>query len=485
MIPATSEQNISMINWDIKHDRLLIIMITIVAACLFSAASYPSLEGWGLWVFYKLEGSDLFFNSIPSQCDRPFHLIPSLIAWLIPGRYDFGCMLLGGLLTILRAGLSIAIARSLNINRAPGLLFFLACVLQPFWPASGYERFHAAQTSFALFLATLYLCVTPIGPLSHRKITAGIIISLCGFMTYQGLFLVSFVTPIIFMMLSSRSFAYKTALVFLPACVIYFAYQKGITYYYAQSMSSSRDDLFTTSSIIRIYTTVLNSGIAALLSILFSVIFLIINSVSLHEPIKKQVFIATTIAFSPFSAIIFYSSILKLNDSDRIMFPVMASIIVIIIAASISSRNSTMTKNLVWLNISYFLIFATSFLTSISDPLRFIFLQNALLNQLSAHRDLFKNDSSVQLIDNTGVFGDVYTFLPPHISYATKCHGIPGKFEICTPRSVTKIHNYAKRYPIKTTPTCEKIPASKYSLFLTIDYGNPNTLFGKPIIVHE
>ena len=480
-----SKTNTPITNCESRRDIRIVIGITIVATCFFSAASYPSLEGWVLWRYYSEFGIDWYIDNLRSQCDRPLHLLPSLIAWLIPGRYDISCMLLGGLLTVLRAGLSIAIAKSLNINRASGFLFFLACVLQPFWSACGYERFHAAQTSFVLFLAAFYLCATPIGQLSHRKITAGIIISLCGFMTYQGLFLVSLATPIIFMTLSSRSLAYKTALVFLPACVIYFAFQKGITYYYAQSMSSSHDDLFTTSSIIRIYTTVLNSGITALLSIFLSFIFLIIHSVSRKDPIKKQVFIVTTIAFSPFSAIIFYSSILKLNDSDRIMFPVMASIIVIIIAASISSRNSTMTKNLVWLNISCILIFATSFLTSLSEPLRFIFLQNTLLNQLSAHRDLFKNDSSVQLIDNTGVFGDVYTFLPPHISYATKCHGIPGKFEICTPRSVTKIHNYAKRYPIKTTPTCETIPASNYSLFLTIDYGSTNTLFGKPIIVHE
>ena len=482
---AISEQNMLAINWDITRDRLLIITITIVASCLFSAASYPTLEGWGLWISYESKGFDLFFNSIPSQCDRPLHLLPSLIIWLIPGRYDIGCMLFGGLLTILRAGLSIAIARSLNINRASGLLFFLACVLQPCWPASGYERFHAAQTSFVLFLAALYLCATPTEQLSRGKITAGIIISLCGFMTYQGLFLVSFATPIIFMTLSSRSLAIKTALVFLPACAIYFAFQKGITYFYAQSISSSHNTPFTITSLIRIYTTVLNSGITSLLSIFSSFIFLIIHSVCRHEPIKKQIFILIAMALVPFSAVIFYSSVLKLNDPDRIMFPVMASIIIVIIAASISSEKLIIKNNFVWVNFSCLLIFTASFFAFILEPLRFILLQNALLHQLSKQSGLFNNYSSVQLIDNTGVFGDVYTFLPPHISIATACYKIPGKFEICTPSLAPKIHNYAKRYPIKTTPICEKMPASNYSLFLTIDYGSNNTLFGKPIIVHE
>lgn len=485
MMPAASEQNTPVINWDIINDRFLIISITILATCLFSAASYPSLEGWGLWINYDMYGSSFFFNSISSQCDRPLHLLPSLIAWLIPGRYDIGCMVLGGLLTLLRGGLSIAIARSLNINRDYGLLFFLACLLQPFWPASGYERFHAAQTSFVFFLVALYLCATPTGPLSQGTIVAGIIISLCGFMTYQGLFLVSFATPFIFMMLSSRSLAYKTALVFLPACIIYFAFQKGITFFYTQSISASHDSHFTINSIARIYTTVLCSGFTTALSILFTLAFLVIHSVVERVICQKQVAITIIMSSLPFSAVIYYSSVLKLNDPDRIMFPVMAAILVLIIAASNSSEKTIHTKKSMWLNILCFLIFVFSFLMFISEPLRFILFQNALLRQLSDRSHLFNNNPSVQLIDNTGVFGDVYTFLPPHISYATKCYGIPGRFEICTPRSVTKIHNYAKRYPIKTTPICETMPASNYSLFLTIDYGSTNTLFGKPIIVHE
>jgi hypothetical protein len=394
-------------------------------------------------------------------------------------------MLLGGLLTVLRAGLSIAIAKSLNINRASGFLFFLACVLQPFWSASGYERFHAAQTSFVLFLAAFYLCATPTGPLSHRNITAGIIISLCGFMTYQGLFLVSLATPIIFMMLSSRSLAYKTALVFVPSCVIYLAFQKGITHYFNDPIDPSNNHRLTTNSIIRIYTTVSNSGIAAILSIFATYIFLSIHSALKREPLKKQLLITIIMALTPFSAAIFHSSILKLNDPDRVMFPVMASILVVIIASCSSWEESIFNQKTIWLNRSCYVIIATSFFAFISEPLRFILLQNALLHQLSEHSDLLKNNPSVQLIDNTGVFGDVYTFLPPQISYATACYGIPGKFEICTPRSVLKIHNHAKRFPLKTTPICETMPASNYSLFLTIDYGNPNTLFGKPIIVHE
>jgi hypothetical protein len=480
-----SNTNTPITNCESRRDLRIVIGITIVATCFFSAASYPSLEGWVLWRYYSEFGIDWYIDNLRSQCDRPLHLLPSLIAWLIPGRYDISCMLLGGLLTVLRAGLSIAIAKSLNINRASGFLFFLACVLQPFWSASGYERFHAAQTSFVLFLAAFYLCATPTGPLSHRNITAGIIISLCGFMTYQGLFLVSLATPIIFMMLSSRSLAYKTALVFVPSCVIYFAFQKGITHYFNDPIDPSNNHRLTTNSIIRIYTTVSNSGIAAILSMFSTYIFLSIHSALKREPLKKQLLIAIIMILTPFSATIFHSSILKLNDPDRVMFPVMASILVVIIASCSSWEESNFNQKTIWLNRSCYVIIATSFFAFISEPLRFILLQNALLHQLSEHSDLLKNNPSVQLIDNTGVFGDVYTFLPPQISYATACYGIPGKFEICTPRSVTKIHNYAKRYPIKTTPTCEKIPASKYLLFLTIDYGNTDTLFGKPIIVHE
>ncbi len=472
-------------NEDYYNDRFFVLVTTILATCLFSVTSYPTLEGWVLWRYYSEYGINWYIDNLPSQCVRPLHLIPSLIAWFIPGRYDISCMALGGFLTLFRAGLSIAIARSLNTSRSSGIIFFLVCVVQPFWPAAGYERFHAAQTSFVLYLFALYLCCGTRKPANYRNVAIGIIFSLSCFMTYQGLFLVSIATPMLFIIFHSRSMALKTAFVFLPSCIIYFVFQKVIVQYFPEPIEPSNNHRITMTSITRIYTTVLNSGIFTLLSILSAFIFMIFQSIQQRESIRKQIFIFLELALTPLSAIIFYSSLQKLNDPDRVMFPIMASIAVVILSACKSCSKSTQQANALWINFPCRLVFCCSFLAFTCEILRFILLQNALLHQLSERSHLFNKDSSVQLVDNTGIFGDVYTFLPPQISYATSCYGIHGKFEICTPQSVSKIHNYAKRYPIKTTPLCETLSPANYTLFLKIDHGTTTTLFGKSIVVHE
>lgn len=474
-----------------KRDRCtlddwpLFLAITIVATILFSAASYPTLEGWGLWSAYERSGFTYFVKSLPSQCDRPLHLVPSLMAWLSPGRYDTGCMILGGLLTVLRASLAIAIIRSLTINRETGFLLFLICVLQPMWPAAGYERFHAAQISFIFFLSAFYCCTRTTTKLDFIVISAGFIFAVSGLMTYQALFVVAFVTPFILLTLSTRPLARTTALVFWTTCGFYIVYQTFITYYFPGSYTSSFKEPLTMNSIVNLYATVLNSGVFVICSLIGVTFFLCTHSWFRSESIIRHIFIITILLLTPVCGVIFYRNGLKLNDPDRIMFPVTVSLIIVFVAASHPGKSIRITPSSRWIHLACGLIFIVSFAGLISEPLRCVRLQLTLLHQLSAHNHQFDHTTSVRLVDNTGLFGDVYTFLPPHISLATNLYGIPGTFEICTSDSIARKHPYANRYPITTTPSCKECPSSIYSATLYIDYEKRSPLFGKSIFVHE
>lgn len=472
-------------NWNSLNYWQLQIAIVILATGLFSAASYPTLEGWGLWLAYEEYGFNFYVNSLPSQCDRPLHLLPSLIAWLSPGRYDIGCMILGGLLTILRAGLAIAIARSLNISRAAEFLVFLVCMLQPVWPASGYERFHAAQSSFVLFLSALYCCTSSAYPINYRALFAGFFFSLSGFMIYQALFLVALATPIIFFLLTNRSLAKTTSIVFWASCLTYLIFQTVITHYIPGSNASSHKGPFTIGSIARIYVTVWNSGVFVVLSLIAIGIFLLLYSYLNGASIKRQIAVVIILLLSPLCGVIFYNNGSKLNDPDRIMLPVMTSIIVMFFATCHFRRSTQIVPAFNWINLSCCIITIVSFASLMIESLRCLLLQLALLHQLSEHSHQFNDTTCVKLVDNTGKYGDVYTFLPPHITFATRSYGIPGKFEICTPNNVLKKHPYAKRYPIRTTPACEKCASANYSTVLQIDYGKRVFLLGRSIIVHE
>ena len=65
---------------------------------------------------------------------------------------------------------------------------------------------------------------------------------------------------------------------------------------------------------------------------------------------------------------------------------------------------------------------------------------------------------TVLVTDSSGTLGDVYTFLPPHLWYASQVEfGKDTRVDLCTIDGVVKDQPVAERFPIGTTQPCSDL----------------------------
>lgn len=67
-------------------------------------------------------------------------------------------------------------------------------------------------------------------------------------------------------------------------------------------------------------------------------------------------------------------------------------------------------------------------------------------------------DETVLVMDSSGTLGDIYTFLPPHLWFASQVeNGRPTQVDLCTVDGTVRDHPVAEQFPIGTTQFCSEI----------------------------
>lgn len=458
MTLVVNQSSLAEVDPDTKHlhklgdlSELSVWVFGLLACMLFAWSSFPTVEGWGLLPEWKAKGISAYGTLFLFFPDRPLHVLPSMLAGLIPGPFGSGAVVVGFVLAVSRLLIGLLMAKTLGISGSGKLLFLAAVVAQPLWPGSGYERFHAAQVSYSLTLLGLLLCFAPPDGVVWWRIAGAGFSMFVGFIFYQGLFVVCAWAPLAFWVLGHREIARRLAPACWISCISYVIYYLLIKFlfvhFYTQNIheSSLNWQIFERLAMVG-FNAKLNSHIAAGAVAVFAT-YCFANS-----QWRDRIAFACCFALCPMTGIIFYNSPHNFNDPEHVMYSGTAWLVVVLAAASrcFAAIPCAMPPRLAYGTAVIF------FCCGMFFPIKGIGnvqTQLAVLSALANSGINWSVDSDVLVIDETGELGHPYTFVHPYLGVAMKAYGMSGNATICTERPIA----------FAGTPSCRDCAVKAYT----------------------
>lgn len=427
-----------------------LIPLLIAAVAVFGAASYPTVEGWGLWTQWDTEGAGNYLKELPAHPDRPLHLLPSLICWLLPGDYGQGCMELGGLLAIGRGLLLWNLARLLRMVWPACLLLVTLGLFEPMWSGCGYERFHAAQAAFLLMLGALNLGVWHSESPVWWKVVLGGGLGLAGFLTYQGLFLVAVGAPVAFWVLGERQVARSLALILGLACAGYVGwYLITVLYFHQGYVGKNSEGLNARQLVTRLWAAVIKGRVLAFASLGITLGCLI--GFQAGSGGRQRIgWLLLLVLASPLFGLIFFKNAVWLSDPERVWLAVMGWMVVVVAAGCAGGPVSQpVGRTWYWLPP-----LVACGLFSTQQALRHVWLQQQVLTVLETESADWEEGMPVRVVDTTDELGQLYTFLAPHhLNMAWRATGHRDILLIENGKTASPIREPANRVVLEKEPS--------------------------------
>ena len=402
------------------------VPLLIIACTLFGLASYPTVEGWGLWCQWDQEGLGNYLKELPTHPDRPLHLLPSVTAWLLPGDYGWGCMELGGLMALCRGWLLWNLGSMLRMDWQSCLLMVTLGLFEPMWPGCGYERFHAAQASLLCLLGALNLGAWHARNGGWWKLLIGVLLSLAGFMTYQGLFLVSLGAPFAFWVLGMRPVARSLALILLTACTSYLCwYLITALFFRAGYVAKHSESLAAHQLVTRLWAAIIKGRMLTFVSFGITLSFLIGFQRDILNR-GRMGWLLVLVLSAPLFGLIFFKNPVWLSDPERVWLPVSVWLVVLAAGWAAPSGSKSWRFTRCWVPA----LLACGLLSTL-QALRYVHLQHAVLGVLEAESAGWEKGLPVRVVDTTDELGQLYTFLAPHhLNMAWRAKGHSGNLVI-------------------------------------------------------
>ncbi len=428
-----------------------IIPLFFIAAILFGVASYPTVEGWGLWCNWNEEGVEHYTLNLQDHADRPLHLVPSLLAWLMPGDFGIGSMLVGGMLAVIRGWLVWMLTRLSGMNAGFGFVVVVMGLFQPIWRGCGYERFQAGQTAFVCLLAALNMGIWHSHSRAGWKIGLGILLNLAGFLTYQGLFLVAACVPIAFLICVKDDQAKSTCMVFASSCFLYVCwFILAAVLLPAGYVGKHSGEMPAGNIFNNLLAALRHCGPLAIISMGLALAFCFLGAGQKEDSrgIKNHIFLW---AVSPLFGLIFFRNPFWLRDPDRVFLPVMAWVVVILVAiGGPASPNQRVGR---W-NRVFAVGLVVCGLLSTAGAIYFVQLQTRVLLALEKVELNCSQGETVVVVDRTHELGMLYTFLAPdHLSMAWHAKGHMGNLRVENRRNISGAGSQARRVVVEKWPS--------------------------------
>jgi hypothetical protein len=442
----------------------------------------PLLEEWGFISFFNAHGLGGYRDFVTASPLRPLLAVPDAIQWLLSGDRPAGNAVGFAVLLLAKYGAARWAVRRELPGPAAWVVAALATTLLP-WPGEWHLRYSAAQLS-AVFLFVALGAVFRSSPrLSVGWISlGGLSISLL-LATYEALFVCGVLLPLLPFLVrqpgdsrvssrrhlgrlvrSSTPVALGMALYGLYALII--THTVGNAGYEGVLAHSARYRIDTLSGLWGITstlysTTYLESPMSVIVMVALLGLLIVPGAIGARMsalPAKEYLAMGAAVLLLPFLALPYAVYTPFLHDPERVVFPVSVGFVLLCIAAlgrvDVSQRSLSLSTSLL---IVSGLLGTTAF--AAAQAFRDYDLQRTVLVQtgaLAAQRGA----TSVRLQDQTGVLGDVYTFLPPTLETALRARGQSVTAILCTPTGVDRYHPVARRLGIATTPRCDQVPAT-------------------------
>jgi hypothetical protein len=427
------------------------------------------LEEIGLARAWQQEGIGGFSTRLGLVAARPLLLLPSYAGMALSNGGVRGMYVVMGLIV---AGQYLAtvwatrpVIRSRSIQAAMGV-----CVaLHPLWPAGWTLRFLAYQVSVLAVVVWAGCLLRFI----RDQAGAGVLILGCaalslGLLHVQSLMLVPIVALAAFgchefaaespdLTVRRWTIAFGATLVTVVANLTYStviaprlsstSYESEVSNYSIAGISTASRQLFR--------TTVANAPF------LLTYLLVLAASCCLFVMVagrRRKLFAAAAAlvaAAIPLVAIVYSGSAGHTRDPDRVLAP--TSVAAVVVGWSVVSRlrlprvRATVMLVAVAASIGLAATTLTGWLDRGNHDRR-------LLDEVSSTVSDAPLGTRFVLVDHSGDFGDVYTFLPPHLQLAVdEALNRDIDIQLCTADGVTRHHPDAARYPISTTPACSEL----------------------------
>ncbi|WP_338665122.1 hypothetical protein VQH23_08095 [Pararoseomonas sp. SCSIO 73927] len=434
----------------------------------------PLLEEWGLFAIYASSGLSYLLGTFSVVALRPLHLTPSALQWILGGGQVWGVGVVAALLLATR----YAVARWAVAPVLPPVqrwAFATACTVLVGWPALWLGRFHPAQFSATLFFVLLgcglRLCI-------RNTVLPHVMgaLSLCALlMTYQAVALLVCTIPFLAglwvppgkagdmparLRRGARSaimVATGFALYALYVAVIY-ATMDGV---YELALAAGVVRSNPVALLLGNIATVYGATFGRSPEILGLLMALLCAAASGPEPRRGRLHAllgSLAVLLLPLLSLT-YILPAHLQDPERAMFPIACGATVLLLALLMVGRPGRIASPPCILLVAALL--ASGAASAHQARARWNFQKD--IGAQVANLARTSGAGRILLRDETGLLGDVYTYLGNTLSEALLVLGVRSWVNLCTPDGVDRIHPDALRYPIATTPRCAA-PAAQDTL---------------------
>jgi hypothetical protein len=455
-------------------------LFTIIILCVLATWSVrPLLEEWGLFQAFAKNGLGYILSIYSLTAMRPLTLVPSAMQWLSGAGQPVGVGIVAGLLLVARYFI-VRWAVTPLLDLSARWIFATIATTLIGWPGLWLARFSSAQVSSVCFFAVLGFCVriNRRPSIIHAAGAAACILIMLMF--YQALALAVLAIPLLALWIPEGGEnsikgrllrmirvgwpLFAGFLLYVLYCMIAYASVAGI---YEVGLLGRPDNHITLAwvwtNIRTAYGTVFLGN-----NLYLSSLILILGCIMVYD---KQLAYKPVSLISVFSLCMLlllslpllsltYMDIGHLRDPERVLFPVSVGFCLIALPICyIFQRSIGVDAQIQRALVLVLALLISSAHSAIEVRRDWDFQERAILQV----RDIIRSTGSTSIIirDETGLLGDVYSFLGPAMTNALAVYGTQADVTICTPNAIDRLHSKAKRYPIPTTPRCEDLPSSR------------------------
>lgn len=421
------------------------------------------LEDWQFALVWRSTGLSGYFDLLPGTVGRPLHLVAAFAGLALSNGGFVGMYVVLGLVSVGQFLIILWSFWSFSTHRA--LIWTAAFLLavHPWWPAGDILRFLPAQVSCLGLCVFIGFVMRYLNGMSWGNLIVAAISACLALLTYQALaatFLVFIVMAVVLVKqysLKRTIAALLSAVTPVVAVFIYTVFIAPILVPGSYEASLQGGGLGLIASLKAIAKTMLLHAPGAVMTLLLLALTTIIFGLSRLVTWRQTSLILLIIVFSPLSALAYASSPLHVNDPERISFPIGTTAWLAMLALPVLARPvKNISIALVAVGLCVLAVIAaaiglkqwTGYSATQADVLRWIAPAVAAAGPTDR----------VLVMDSSGTLGDVYTFLPPHIWFASQVEfNKDTQVDLCTVDGIVRNHPSAAVYPIDTTQDCSDL----------------------------
>jgi hypothetical protein len=428
------------------------------------------LEEIGLARAWQLEGIHGFRARIDLVIARPLLLLPSYVGLVLSNGGVHGMYLVLGLVVAGQYFAAVWATRPLIPSRWVRAAFGLCVALHPLWPAGWTLRFLAYQVS-VLAIVVWAGCTIRFLRQQHSSwiLIVGCIVLSLGLLHVQSLMLVPLVALIAVgcyglasespdLDVRRWSVGFAATVVTVIANLTYSiviaphlsstTYESEVSHYTIGGIETAGRQLYRTSlantPFLVTYVVLLAAGVAAL-------------GVALARGRQRVLGIIAVLvaALLPLVALVYSGTVGHTRDPDRVLAP--CSVAAVVVGWVVVSRLRLPRIGFTALALAVASTIGLSGF-ALADWHDRGSMNRELLAEVTSTIAAAAPGTRFVVIDSSGQFGDVYSFLPPHLQLAvTERLDREVDVQLCTADGVARHHPDAARYPISTTPDCSAV----------------------------